>query len=168
MEVQQMLVNGFKKAVLVVAIMVLTVSAAWGAPKDSALVPGGAQKGDTSLEREIEGGIKITVQEIYKQGSDVWIKYSVLSEEDTFIKVEVNGDNGTLFDDQGNQFRSYNDWIRIGNQKTKEREVIGGVPTIILVGYEPGEKYAMPTKFPRVAINLNEKKLIFRDVPGKQ
>jgi hypothetical protein len=163
-----MLVTGFKKAVLVLSIVVLTVPAAWAA--SSALVGGGARKGDASFEREIEGGIKITLQGISQKGNYVCIRYVALSEEDTVIKVEAGKDNAAIFDDRGNQFSSYNCgvWTEIGNLRTKEREIIAGVPTDVLVGYQAGEKYKMPAKFSRAAININGKKLVFRDVPAKQ
>jgi hypothetical protein len=159
-----MQMKNFKKAVWVLAAVILSISAAWAAP--STLVGGSGQKGDSLLERDIEDGVKITLQKIYKTGSDVWIQYIVLSEEDTIIKIEVEGDNGTLFDDAGNKFSSRNGWTRIGNEKTIAREIIGGVPTAVLVGYEPGEKYTLPEKFARAAVNINGKKLLFRDIPG--
>jgi hypothetical protein len=157
--------KNFKKAVWILTVaLVLSVSTAWAA--QSALVGGDTQKGDVSLEREIEGGIKITLQEIYKNNNYVWVRYVALSEEDTVVKVNAERDNGALFDDRGNQF-TYSD-VNIANLNTREREIIAGVPTAIFVGYRPGDKYTMPKKFARVAINVNGKKLLFRDVPGSQ
>jgi hypothetical protein len=163
-----MWMKAFKGTVLVWGMVILSVSMALGAPKDSALVGGGGQKGDAALEREIEGGIKITLQEVFKKDSYVWIRYTLLSEEDVIVKIEVEKDNGTLFDDRGNQFTAYNGNVEIGNQSAREREIIGGVPTAIFVGYSAGQQYVMPEKFPRVAVNVNGKKMIFRDVPNKQ
>ncbi|MDR2176341.1 MAG: hypothetical protein LBO82_10465 [Synergistaceae bacterium] len=161
-----MSMKGFKKALLVLTAVISSVSAAWGAP--SALVGGGEQKSDASLEREIEGGIKVTLQGAYHQDKSVGVKYVVLSEKDVIVKIEAENDNGALFDNHGNQFTSHNYETRIGNNRTQEREIIGGVPTEIFVLYQVGEKYAMPEKFARVSVNVNGKKLTFRGVPSKQ
>jgi hypothetical protein len=167
-----MLTKGFRKAILVLSIVVLTVSAARAAPKDSVLVSAGTQKGDVSFEREIEGGLKITLQEAYKKDNSVQVRYVILSEEDVIIKVDVENDNGALFDDRGHQLLSsmsyYWQGIEIGNQKVSEREIIGGIRTEIFVKYNVGQDYVMPKKFARAAININGKKLVFRDVPVKQ
>jgi hypothetical protein len=126
-----MLVKIAKKAALIGAMVILSASMAWGAP--SALVGGDPGKGDPSLEREIEGGVKITLQEISKEGEYTWFKYIVLSEEDINIRVDA----GELFDNSGNMF-SASATIFIGNQNTSQREIIGGVPTRVWLRYKLG------------------------------
>jgi hypothetical protein len=154
-----MWMKAFRNAALVLAVVILMVSAAWGAPKDSALV-GGGQKGNASLEREVEGGIKITLQEISIDGEYTWFKYIAMSEGDTKIRIDA----GELFDNNGNMF-SANATIFIGNQNTSQREIIGGVPTRVWLRYKLGEKY-VAEHFARISVFFNKENLTFRDVPG--
>ena len=160
--------EGFKKTVLVLAVVVFVMtmaSAVMAAPTSSHLVGGKASGGNESLERELEGGIKIVVNSVEPTPyySYISVKFTVTTEEDMIIKVGGT----TLYDNEGNEFSRLNT-IRIGNQDVKERMLIAGVPTVVALQYHVDSGYKVASIYPRVGIIINGTTLNFRNVPGKQ
>jgi hypothetical protein len=165
-----MLVNGFEKAALVLSIIVLSVSMACAAPKESVLLGSKKSNTETSLERDLENGVTVTCEgvSVSAENSFLVVNYTILSEEDTIIKAEA----GVLFDNGGEKFDPTEN-VYIGKNATdptKEREIVGGVKTPLMIvypfpkssGYKPTEKYA------RVSLSVNGENLTFRDVPFKK
>lgn len=139
-------------------VLLLAATASFAA---SPLVGGGNQGGgDESLERELEGGIRITLVQMVRDKEDkdwIWAQFSVEPEQDTVITVQ----GGEIFDADGNRFNPRNDWNHVGNERTSSREIIGGIKTKVLVGYSVGRNYGKPV-FVRLAFSFNEKAFIFR------
>ncbi|MDR2528018.1 MAG: hypothetical protein LBD04_03230 [Synergistaceae bacterium] len=162
-----MLVKGFKKAALVLAVVAFVMTAtsvALAAPAGSRLVGGKASGGDESLERELEGGIKIVVHPITFGDAHLWVRCTITMEED--VKIAAGGT--ILYDDRGNEFNRLNS-IYIGNQNVQERMVVAGVPTVISLGYYLGSNsHEVASTYPRVGIIINGTTVNFRNVPGKK
>jgi hypothetical protein len=89
MEVLQMLVGAFKKTILVLSIMFLSVSTTCAAPKDSALV---GSKGDADLSeytKTIPGRIEVTYNGLWKHGNVLEAYYTITSKEDRKLSIEA-------------------------------------------------------------------------------
>ena len=127
----------------------------------SSLVSGGTQGGgDEALERELEGGIRITLEKVFRSAEDaIAVSFIVESQEDTFIE----GYPQEIFDNKGNRFERHEYWSWIGNEACCKREIIGGVKTQILHQYYVPPKYDLPL-FARMTFKFNGKDLVFRNL----
>ena len=146
-----------KTVCLAMAVLLLTVAAAMASP----LVGGGDKGGDESLERELEGGIHVTLVGAFRvPGEDdyIWMEFSVEPQQDTKISV----DGRAIFDNNGNQY-GYGGTPRIGNQRTETREIIGGIKTTVGFWYEVSKELGLPL-FARMTFNFNGEELVFRNV----
>ena len=125
---------------------------------------------ENSLERSLEGGLIVICDGVVKQGNNIFVEYTVLSEEDLVVKV---GEIGHLFDDKGGRIAPVatspsTAFVEIGGDVLREREIIGGVRTKIRIRYNVPANYELAEKYARVTININGKQLTFRDIPGKK
>ena len=146
-----------KTVCLAMAVLLLTVVAAMASP----LVGGGDKGGDESLERELEGGIRVTLVGAFRVPNEddyIWMEFSVEPQQDT--NISVNG--GDIFDSNGNQYR-YESTPRIGNWKTETREIIGGIKTTVGFWYKVSKELGLPL-FVRMTFKFNGKDLVFRNV----
>ncbi|GHS93469.1 hypothetical protein AGMMS50276_04050 [Synergistales bacterium] len=158
-----MLVNVFKRLLLVLLAIVMLASVA-----DAALVGDkGKKTADDSLERELDGGIKIECKGVKRNNNSLYVAYTVTTEDD----VEVNIGAITIYDNKGNEFNSIR-FIEIGNKETSNvsfsRTIISEVPTAVFVGYSVNSDYKLADVYPRVALTVNGKEVRFRNVPGVQ
>ena len=145
-----------KTVCLAMAVLLLTAAAAMASP----LVGGGDKGGDESMERELEGGIKITLEKVFRSSEDaIAVLFIVESREDTFIE----GSPQEIFDNKGNRFERHQYWSWIGNEACNKREIIGGVKTEIIHQFYVPTKYALPL-FARMTFKFNGKDLVFRNV----
>ncbi len=146
-----------KTVCLAMAVLLLTAAAAMASP----LVGGGDKGGDESLERELEGGIHVTLVGAFRvPGEDdyIWMEFSVEPQQDT--EISVNG--GDIFDSKGNQYE-YGSTPYIGNQRTNTREIIGGIKTTVGFWYKVSKELGLPL-FVRMTFKFNGKDLVFRNV----
>ena len=163
-----MFVKTFSKTLLAsIVVVLLLASVAMAAPSGSGLVGGNAPSGDSSLTREVKGGITVQFQGMAM--SERWkdhlaVYYTVTSETDQVINVEYQG--AQLFDNQGNQLNP-SSTIVIGNQDTRSREVIEGVPTSVSMLYQVGNQYQPRETYARLTFIINGERLVFRNVPSK-
>lgn len=131
----------------------------------SPLVGGGNQgSGDESLERELEGGIRVTCLGVFpnaERKDRIYVQYTIESEKDTVIKI---GRDLDIFDSDGNQI-GY-EYVWIGNRETREREIIAGVKTLVVIRYDVSNDYKMTPRYARVSFNIGDKTLHFRNVPS--
>ncbi|GHV42562.1 hypothetical protein FACS1894187_24860 [Synergistales bacterium] len=95
--------NTFKKTLLILLVVLMLTSGAYAATSSSSLMRGGRNNEETSLERNIEGGITITCDGLTLKDNYIYIGYTVLSEEDAVVKVEELTD---LFDDRGDRLKA--------------------------------------------------------------
>ncbi|GHV42568.1 hypothetical protein FACS1894187_24880 [Synergistales bacterium] len=161
-----MLVNVFKRSLLVLLTVVMLASVADAAANDSALVGGkGKSNADDSLERELDGGIKIECKGVRRDAYFIYAVYIVTAEDDTELAI----DSKTIYDNKGNEFNDqYGAGTRIGNQNVKNRIIIGGIPTEVGISYRVDSNYKLADVYPRVALTVNGKEVRFRNVPGVQ
>ena len=163
-----MLVKVFKKAALVLAVVMLLSSAALAA---SSLVGSNRQSGDESLERELEGGIKLILEGVSVNSQRRWLmlSYTITAEDDTTITIKQAGN---IYDNLGNEF-SYLADVQIAGEYKSERFIIGGIPVKVEMAYgrEGGNmpnNYKVASVYPRVSFSVNGQTVNFRNVPGKQ
>ena len=150
-----------KTVCLAMAVLLLTAAAAMASP----LVGGGDKGGDESMERELEGGIRVTCLGVFpnpERKNRIYVRYTIETEKDTVIKL---GRDLDIFDSDGNQISYYSVWI--GNRETREREIIAGVKTRVVVRYDVNENYQMTPTYSRVSFNIGDKTLYFRNVPSQ-
>lgn len=144
------------------AVLLLATTASFAA---SPLVGSSAQgSGDEALERELEGGIRITCLGVFpheERKDRLYLKYTIESEKDTVIKI---GRDLDIFDSNGNQISHQYVWI--GNRETREREIIAGVKTTVVVRYDVSDNYQLTPTYSRVSFNIGDKMLYFRNVPS--
>jgi hypothetical protein len=160
-----MLAKAFKNAALVWVLVILSVSAVMAAPANSALVGGKSSSEGALLEHELEGGLKIVVGGVkkYSNYNGIFLVFTVVTEED--ITLKVKGDS--IYDNEGREFKRVNEtWI--GHEKTSERFVIAGVPTLVEVYFYYGNNVKLASTYPRVNFSVNGQALKLRDVPGKE
>lgn len=152
------MIKAICRILLAMTVLTLAATTAFAA---SPLVGGGNQGGvDESLERELEGGIKITLEKVYRSSEDaIAVLFIVESREDTFIE----GSPQEIFDNKGNRFERHQYWSWIGNEAHSKREIIEGVKTEILHQFYVPPKYALPF-FARMTFKFNGKDLVFRNI----
>ena len=148
-----------KTVCLAMAVLLLTVAAAMASP----LVGGGDKGGDESLERELEGGVHVTFLGAFRDANDnnkdyIFFRFIVEPQQDTTLNVE----GGSFFDDNGNKF-NWNYDAYIGNARTREREIIGGIKTPVGFWYSMDASYGKPL-LARMTFKINGKELVFRNV----
>lgn len=147
------------------ALAILIVFLAAPAFAASPLVGGGKSGGgDEALERELEGGIRVTCLGVFphtERKDRIYVRYTIETEKDTVIKI---GRDLDIFDADGNQI-GY-DYVWIGNRETREREIIAGVKTLIVIRYDVSNDYKMTPRYARVSFNIGDKTLHFRNVPS--
>jgi hypothetical protein len=161
--------RGILLSVLAAAMLLVFSSSVWAASKITVVDPDNASSGKTGgdyeLERDMEGGIHLEclgLKLLSNYDDYVFATYAVTSENDTVIKI---GTDVELFDNEGRKFKF--DEIHIGDNVTKEREIIGGVRTIVIVAFYTGiDKYNVARVYPRLTFVINGKKLTFRGVQG--
>ncbi|GHV47631.1 hypothetical protein FACS1894204_11240 [Synergistales bacterium] len=156
--------NIFRKTLLILLAVVMLTSSAYAAPSSSSLMRGGRNSAETSLERSLESGITITCDGLTLKDNYIYIGYTVLSEEDAVVKVEELTD---LFDDRGDRLKApaANMGVYIGGEQVTEREVIGSVPTSVIVRYPAETGYTLAETYTRVSLSVNGEKLTFRGIP---
>ncbi len=150
-----------KTVFLAMVALLLTAATAMASP----LVGGGDKGGDESMERELEGGIRVTCLGVFphsERKDRIYLRYTIESEKDTVIKI---GRDLDIFDSDGNQISYYSVWI--GNRETREREIIAGVKTTVVIRYDVNENYQMTPTYSRVSLNIGDKTLYFRNVPSQ-
>ncbi|MDR2176340.1 MAG: hypothetical protein LBO82_10460 [Synergistaceae bacterium] len=84
-----MLVKGCKKAALVWVMVILSVSAARAAPKDSALVGGKGDADFSQYTKTIPGRIEVTYNGLWKHGNVLEAYYTITSKEDRKLSIEA-------------------------------------------------------------------------------
>lgn len=146
------------RILLAMTILTLATTTAFAA---SPLVSSGKSgDGEEALERELEGGIRITLEKVFRSAEDaIAVSFVVEPQEDTFIE----GYPEEIFDNNGNRFERHRYWSWIGNEACNKREIIGGVKTRILHQYYVPKEYDLPL-FARMTFNFNGQNLIFRNV----
>ena len=147
-----------KTMCLAMAVLLLTVVAAMASP----LVGGGDKGGDESLERELEGGIHVTLAGIFRMpwdGEENWIAARFIVEPQQDTQLQAVGDD--IFDNDGNRFTYYDSFI--GNDRTRSREIIGGVKTWVTLWYQIHKNYGLPL-FARATFKFNDKNVVFRNI----
>jgi len=167
--------------ILMVVSLMLSASAAMAAQPNSALVGGGGSNDEYSLEREIDGGIRVVADGVrhnglrrgdvqidgvsrrYRDFQSVSIYCIVTTSEDTTIRVAPQN----IYDNLGNEFYNIHD-VLIGGQSTRDRFIIAGVPTSVEVVYAFVQEYDLASVFSRVSLSVNGQTLIFRNIPGKK
>ena len=176
-----MMVKVSKKVMLVLTVVMLLGSTALSASAASPLVGGGPPGGGNPLEHQIEGGIKIVADRVTYNGekplpnreliNGVWyhvyhsvsVFYRVTSIEDTTLRVEAHN----VYDNLGHEFNHVQN-VLIGGQSTRERFIVGDVPTMVEVEYRCPSGYELASVFPRAGLSVNGQSLIFREVPGRR
>ena len=161
-----MLVKVFKKSLLVLLAVVTLASAACAAESNaSSLARGGKGNAETSLERDIDGGISITCEGVSLKNGVVEVRYVLLPEEDMVVKI---GGATDLFDVKGKRIAAPSgDYVLIGKETIGEREIIAGVKTPITIKYPTPDGYVLTDSYARMSFSLNEQNLTFRNIPSK-
>jgi hypothetical protein len=156
-----------KKAALTVAMVILSISVVWAAPSESSSLIKGKSDAESSLERDIGGGVTVTCEGISLKDGIVYVEYAVLSEEDVVVKVS---EASALFDGRGGRLDVSRDssYISIGEEETSEREVIAEVKTAVTIKYPVGTKYELTDTYARASVTINGQKLVFRGIPSKK
>ena len=162
--------RGIFLSVLAVTMLVGLSSSVWAA---SIINPGsgnsGKSGGDYEMERDLEGGIHLVCNGITidSDGEDICINLMITTEDDMMIELSTN--SAEIFDANNRRFvPSSAAWAWIGDRDTRnKREVIGGIPVSVGVWYDTPSDYTLTEFYPRVSFTFNGKKLIFRNVPGK-
>ena len=172
-----MLVKICKKVLLILAVVMLPLSTALPSAA-SPLVGGSPPGGGNPLEQQIEDGIRVLADGVRYNGvmpgariDGVWygqyysisIFYSVTAPEDTTIRVEAHN----IYDNLGHEFNHVIN-VMIGGQNTRERFIVGDVPTTVEVEYLLLQEYDLASVFPRANFSVNGQSLTFRDVPGRR
>jgi hypothetical protein len=164
-----MFARSFKFAALFAVI--LSVFLAAPAMAASALIDdsGGSKSGkggDYEMERDLGNGLRVVCRGVVSNNGDdrgIWVLYTVTSEEDMILKA--HGEDTVVYDSAGRQF-GYWGKLLIGDVKTNEREIIGGVPTLVeVIYYTSIHGYKLTDKYPKVTANIQGQILTFRDVP---
>lgn len=156
----------FRKPLLVLLAVALLASGACAATsKASSLARGGKGNAETSLERDIDGGIAITCEGVYLNNGVVEVKYILLPEEDVVVKIAGATD---LFDVKGKRLAAPSgDYVLIGKESIGEREIIAGVKTPVTLKYTVPNGYALADSYARMSFSLNGQVLTFRNIPSK-
>ena len=175
-----MSVKSFKKillSMLAVTMFLSLFQPVWAASK--ILDPNNANAvkndGDYELERELDGGIKLVVNNVsiipeiaspelpIVLGQLLALECTVTSDEDTVLGF---GRESEVFDANG--IRNTNaQYTMIGGEKTSKREIIGGYPTKCHIVFGLSSGYKVTKTYPRVKFEINGERLTFREVPGK-
>ena len=154
--------------VLVAAFALIAPGVSFGA---SALVSDAdalAADDESSLIRTIEGGIKVECLGAQEYSDGGWFKmvYRVSVPED-LVTVSI-GDDLDVFDAMGRRFianLSRSDIIEFSDIATRSHMMIKSVPMLVTVWYETAGDYELTETYPRVAFEINDEKLVFRNVP---
>jgi hypothetical protein len=184
-----MLAKGFKQAILVLSIMVLTVSAAWAAPKDSVLVGRKGDANSSEYTKTLPGGLEVTYKGIWKHDEKLEVSYSIVATRDSRLSVEYR--NSTLKDTNDvvthwGLLPSYEGSGRFGtNRQTaaekakseigpgvyindKEQkeymEIVADQPYKVMIRYWVPEDYLLTPTFASVIISVNGLPTEFKDV----
>jgi hypothetical protein len=126
----------------------------------------GKSGGDYEMERDLEGGIHLVCNGIgIDEDKNIYIDLTITTEDDMVIEVSTN--DAEIFDANNRRFEPYDGyWAWVGDTR-RSREVIGGIPIGAGVSYDTPKDYALTEFYPRVSFTFNGKKLIFRNVQGK-
>lgn len=146
-----------KTVCLAMAALLLTAAAVMASP----LVGGGDKGGDEGMERELAGGIHVTLVGLYRvPGKDdyIWVQFIVEPQQDTEISVY----GADFFDSNGNRYGGGN-IPYIGNKQTRTRDIIGGVKTPVGMWFDVSKERGLPL-FARMTFKFNGEKLVFRNV----
>ncbi|GHV37425.1 hypothetical protein FACS1894187_14090 [Synergistales bacterium] len=84
-----MLVNMFKKSLLVMFAVVILASAAYAAPKSSGLV-GGKKEADLKYTKTTPDGLDIAYKGVWKRGNTLEAYFGIVSKKDARVSVEFN------------------------------------------------------------------------------
>ena len=153
-----------KKAVLILTAVLLLASVAMVTPaasalvENSALVGGSAPSRDSSLVREIEGGITVEFKGITVSNNRLIVTYTVTSETDQVINVDTNEAN--LFTNNGTLIRSRG-IVFIGDNQTRSILIADGIPTTVTVYYDAR---SVEETYARLTFIINGERLVFRNV----
>ncbi|MDR2528017.1 MAG: hypothetical protein LBD04_03225 [Synergistaceae bacterium] len=155
-----------RKTFLALAVVIAWAAAAAAAPAPSALIGGRRPAANTSVTREIKGGITVQLKniEMSKQYPDyLSVIFLVTSTSDQVVNVEYK--EASLSDNQGFQWNADSD-VRIGGRETRSREVVEGVPTQVINFYRVGKDYRVDESYARLIFIINGEKLVFRNFPS--
>jgi hypothetical protein len=139
----------------------------WAASQAPSSLIQSKNDGEYSLERDLGDGVTITCEGVSLKEGYLHVEYAIFAEEDIVVKIDKVT---ALFDDRGGKLDAREDipYISIGEEPTREREVIAGIKTHVIVKYPVGGKYELANKYARVSVTVNGQELTFREITGKK
>ena len=127
---------------------------------------GGGNSDGGPFEFEV-GGVDIKFQEIkplVAYETYLRVSFIAISKEDLIFKISKEGCRA--YDNKGNEC-DYDD-VWIGNKKTYERQIIGGVPTEFGFLFRIGKGNEIAELYPRIDVNIMGKPITLRNVPSSK